>query len=95
MTKFCCKYMNSSILDPRTAIKYGPIFREYYLKGEEGMMIDYCPWCSRKLPISLRETFFEVLEDEYKIETDIGECFEKENLPPEFRTDEWWKKRNL
>jgi hypothetical protein len=19
-------------------------------------------------------------------------CFEKENLPPEFRTDEWWKK---
>lgn len=95
MIKFCCNNMEESLLDYRTSIKYGPVFREYYLAGEKGSMIWYCPWCGTKLNKDLRDEFFDILEQEYKIETNIGDCFDRIDLPPEFKTDEWWKKRGL
>jgi len=35
------------------------------------------------------------LEKEYKIKTDIGEWKERSDIPQEFKSDEWWKKRGL
>jgi len=41
------------------------------------------------LPSSLREEFFNTLEKEYKIETSIGGYKEREDIPQEFKSDEW------
>ena len=87
--------MDFSLLDSRTAIKYGSIFREYYIESSKGLHIDFCPWCGEKLLESLRDKFFQILELEYKIFTDIGEYWVRLDLPEEFKTDEWWKKRGL
>jgi hypothetical protein len=41
------------------------------------------------LPKGLREEFFNILEKEYKIETDIGEYKQRTDIPQEFKSDEW------
>ena len=43
----------------------------------------------------LREEWFETLEREYGIETDVGEARDRTDIPQEFWSDEWWKKREL
>lgn len=55
----------------------------------------YCPCCGEALPQSLRKEFFETLENEFSVVTDIGEYKKEKIIPPEFKTDEWWKKRGL
>lgn len=56
--------------------------------------IDCCPWCSKKLPESLRDKWFEFLEKEYSLDDPHREEQEK-LIPEEFKTDEWWKERGL
>lgn len=102
---FCCEEMYSHLFrsDKRTSeihFDYYPVFREYFIdyKKEYGggvQLIKFCPWCGSKLAKELREEFFNILEKEYKIETDIGEYRQRKDIPQEFKTDEWWKKRNL
>ena len=95
--QFCCKEMSVLISDSREPIKYNKVFREYYIKSFRKYNIiafEYCPWCGTKLTKALRNEFFDTLENEYHIETDIGE-YKNEVLPEEFKTDEWWKKRGL
>jgi hypothetical protein len=87
-----CELMNLFIDDPKVPIEYYPIMREYrlHLKHSPGKQgIYYCPWCGSKLPESLRDSYFETLENLY------GEDFSRDNAPAEFQTDEWWKKRGL
>jgi hypothetical protein len=77
-------------------LSYSPEFREYSISykkryGGGEQLINYCPWCSKKLPKSLRDGFFDTLE-EMGIEADIMDL---DNIPTEFKTDEWWKKRKL
>jgi len=102
---FCCKEMYEILLgenDGRCELHFGyiPQFREYFIdvRAEYGgaiQLIKHCPWCGSRLPKRLREEFFNTLEKEYNIETDIGECKEREDIPQEFKSDEWWKKRKL
>ena len=54
----------------------------------------YCPWCSEKLPKSVRSKWFDILNEEYNIDDPDSEEQEK-LIPAEFKTDEWWKKRKL
>jgi hypothetical protein len=51
----------------------------------------YVLW--QKLPTSLRDIWFEILEKEYGLERPISK--DKDSVPQEFLTDEWWKKRGL
>ena len=96
--KHSCKDMRLFLENPQDPILYNIIFREYYIKLYKQPNIitfSYCPWCGKVLPQSLRKEFFETLESEYDIVTDIGEYKKNKRIPPEFKTDEWWKKRGL
>ncbi|CAG8448193.1 812_t:CDS:2 [Racocetra fulgida] len=97
---FCCEEMYENLLGEDNSgecelhFGYIPQFREYFIdiKDEYGgavLLISYCPWCGKKLPKGLREEFFDILEKEYKIETDIGEYKERADIPQEFKSDEW------
>ncbi|CAG8575862.1 6593_t:CDS:1 [Ambispora leptoticha] len=96
--EFCCEEMFLHLFrlaGEKSELHFGyyPVFREYFIdyKEEYGggvQLIKYCCWCGKKLPSSLREEFFDTLEKEYKIETDIGEYNERPDIPQEFKSDE-------
>src|SRR5687768_3225665 len=88
----CCKAMKLFLEDERDPIEYNPVFREYFIRLHNRFNIitfSYCPWCGIKLPKELRKEFFDTLEREYKIETDIGEYKKRKDIPQEFKSDEW------
>ena len=86
-----------SIINERsTSLKYYPKMREFGIASIEpdGTLsrsfdsIYYCPFTGEKLPDSLRDEFFDLLEG-------MGlEPFHGAH-PPEFETEEWWVKRGL
>ena len=100
---FCCKVMHENLLGENNGecelhFGYSPKFREYFIdiKAEYGgavHLIFYCPWCGKKLPNSLKDKFFDILEKELGI--DYGDLKTKFKIPKEFKGDEWWKKRGL
>ena len=82
--------------DPRDPIEYNPVFREYFIRLNNRsniITLVYCPWCGSKLPDSLRENYFDILEKEHQIETNLGEYKERSDIPTDFRSDKWWKSR--
>lgn len=92
-TKHCCELMTNIINCKGSRIHYLPQFREYYVERNGTSAVDilyFCPWCGKNLPESTRDQLFEILEKEYDIDDDLDE-----QVPAEFKTDEWWKKRNL
>jgi len=94
--KHCCELMSQFLLDPRIRINYFKKFRGYYLDTTSGayQTIFHCPFCCSKLPQNLMEEYYKILEKEYNIDDPHDE--EQENIiPEEFKSDEWWKKRNL
>ncbi len=95
--KFCCAEIGEYIDHPDYPVKYENMFREFCidLPPFNTLGIEYCPWCGSKLPKDLREEWFDILEQEYGIETEIGEVRSRTDIPKEFRSDEWWKKRGL
>lgn len=85
--KHCCDEMRDHCDDPRVNIFYWPVFREYYisLRGNQAKQtIVFCPWCGVQLPESVRDQYFELLDDD-----------QLEDPPKEFTCETWWKKRNL
>jgi|SRR5690606_10358113 len=92
-TKHCCESMANSVNCKGSRIGYTPKFREYYVERNGTSSADtlyYCPWCGQKLPESTRDLLFALLEKEYNIDDDLDN-----RVPAEFKTDEWWIKRNL
>lgn len=100
----CCEWMTLFLEDPRVAIIYLPYFRKYIIPllkksthlsyVREGFSIDYCPWCAKKLPKSLTDEWFDILEKEYNLDN-LWSKEQAKLVPEEFKTDEWWKKRGL
>ena len=86
----------SEAIEADKIIEYEKIDRSYgILVGKNGIRdLLFCPWCGVKLPENLSSTLFDVIEKEYGIrwEADL-ENFT--NVPKEFGTDKWWKKRGL
>jgi len=95
--KFCCLEIEEYTTHPDYPVKYKSEFREYgfNLPPFNILSLDYCPWCGSKLPKDLRDEWFDTLEQEYDIETNIGEARDRKDIPNEFWSDEWWKKRGL
>lgn len=96
----CCFVMDYSVDKSNpyniSPTSYSPKFREYYLQatiGPGSRKIDYCPYCGTKLPAGLSDLWFDILEEEYEIQA--WKHNQKEKIPAEFFTDEWWKKRGL
>jgi len=96
-TKHCCDLMDKFTEDSRVGISYSKQFRKYYIDlihQPAGQGIFFCPFCGDELPLGLRDLWFEILEKNYKI--DYPRDTDQEKLiPKEFKTDKWWKKRNL
>jgi transcription initiation factor IIE alpha subunit len=89
---FCCKLMDQFLEDPKVPLNYYHIVREYGLKLYYScaiQLIQYCPWCGCKLEEQLGDKYYEILEKEYGID------YPYENVPGEFKSDAWWKKRGL
>ena len=96
---FCCFDMDSMLADDDVlySIKYDPKIRKYYLESLNGPYIrslEFCSWCGSKLPKSLKDEWFDILEQEYGLD-DPGWPEQEQKMPVEFKTDEWWKKRGL
>jgi uncharacterized protein DUF6980 len=99
-TMHCCELMDNFLEDIRILLFYSPVYREYFIpllyKGKTTAIqcLIYCPWCGKKLPEDLRNKYFEILEKEYGLD-DPRKKEQEKLVPKEFKTDEWWKKRNL
>lgn len=92
----CCLTIDSELRYKGTVLKYNAYYREYGIKVPEStgcVLMDYCIACGQKLPLSLREQWFDILEYEYGLESPNEE--DENKVPQEFWTDEWWKKRGL
>ena len=92
---YCCESMKYTIEDPRICIKYDQRYKEFYVETKESVVIyviNYCPWCATKLPKSLNNKWFEILEEECSLD-DPDSKEQSKLIPEEFKTDEWWKKR--
>ncbi len=96
MVNFCCEDMKYHIYQSKdTEVKtilYIPRFNEYGIPcNEDGVsmiIINYCPWCGKKLPLSLRDKWFEKL-----LLLGFESPLFDEHIPIEYKTDEWWKGR--
>lgn len=94
-----CRSIAEDFWDCRYTITYIPWTREYGFRryqvardpiGNPIRMrkFDYCYNCGAKLPSSLKAQWLEEIAA-------AGYTPNDEDLPPEFLSDEWWKKRGL
>jgi hypothetical protein len=52
----------------------------------------YCPYCGAEMPKIFDDEYYDALEEA------VGKEFcdiKEEEIPEEFKSDEWWKKRGL
>src|ERR1700730_11265955 len=93
---YCCKALNCQIQDNHCPIKYNKKWREYSVQDFSSTSLSlmmFCPNCGTRLPSSLRDEWFDILEQEYGLEDPMDD--DKGKVSKEFLTDEWWKKRGL
>ncbi|RHZ35264.1 DUF6980 family protein [endosymbiont GvMRE of Glomus versiforme] len=98
--KFCCNFLQLRLEKDDSRLHYDRVLREFYIEriydSSSAHVIKNCPWCGKKFPKELRSEWFNILEKEYNIEPEVGKNGEwVDNVPKEFKSDEWWKKRGL
>ena len=106
---WCCNDLKRAITyedapEPGSIVLYRHVWREFSIPSgditskETPDAIYYCPYCGSRLPRSLWDEWYNALEDEYNLfydeRTEYHDDFLR-RVPPEFRSDEWWKKRGL
>ena len=86
-----CLTMDAGLSKEGAILYYDAQYREYGIDLLErgGMLIDYCMFCGKKLPMSVRDEWFAILEKEYGLERPA--TGDRMKVPKEFLTDEWWK----
>lgn len=89
-------------IEDKNPLEYDPIYRSFFLNdffGEGSLIISYCPICGKKLPKDLINEHEEELKKFFKNKNylEIMNIYylESDKIPKEFKSDEWWKKRNL
>jgi hypothetical protein len=87
----CCDAMRDNLASGDVAVLYVPKLREYGIRVTDGgssyVVIDYCPWCGRRLPASLRDEWFHEIER-------LGLEPDSASVPARYATDEWWRSRH-
>jgi hypothetical protein len=87
----CCKEMEYYLVSNEVAINYISKFREYGIDVLDGgtsiITILFCPWCGKKLPDTLREKWFEILDE-------IGLEPESPDIPEKYLSDKWWNEKS-
>ncbi len=96
-SKHCCDKMDFHIDEQDLYFNYDPVLRRYFINLRHSPNIIqclwFCPWCGKKLPSILNNSYFNILKSEYELEDPRGD--QEHLVPNEFKSDEWWKKRNL
>ena len=96
---YCCEQMQTQIVienlefppfsNPDNFIYYNEKFDEYGIiifdGGQSYIIINYCPWCGKKLPKSKRIQWFEEL-----VKLGYDSPYDQE-IPEEFKTGNWRK----
>ena len=87
----CCKAVYDDLCD--AICEFDLILKSYYwnLGVNRAQTFSFCPYCGLKLPCLIHEYFDELekaLDKEY---CDIT----PDEIPEEFKSDEWWRKRGL
>lgn len=92
----CCEKIEYSINNNKI-IEYDNLMRDYAINvsKQSCMTINFCPWCGVDLPKPLNEEYFKFLRKDYNIRCEDADLTNFTNIPEEFQTDEWWKKRGL
>lgn len=93
---YCCGALDYQIESASCPVRYNKQWREYSIRDLKSTSISlmlFCPNCGTKLPSSLRDQWFDILENEYGLEDPMED--DKKKVPKEFLADEWWKKRGL
>ena len=93
---YCCGALKYQIENKHCPIDYSLKWREYSVQDVNSTsrsLMRFCPHCGTKLPLSLRDEWFDILEQEYELEDPMDD--DKKKIPKDFLTDEWWKKRGL
>jgi hypothetical protein len=84
-----CEGMARALADPDIPLVYNDKFREYGITildgGSSVMLIEYCPFCGAKLPGSLRDEWFNRLDE-------LGLEPESPELPLDMRSGAWWRR---
>jgi hypothetical protein len=87
-----CKVHSHVFECPDVLINYIPKFDEYGIIIHDGgnsvISISYCPWCSTKLPDSMRDLWFDKLEKLGFADPD------EQGIPKEFNSDTWYETPN-
>lgn len=87
--KYCCENMEDNI-ENNNLVFYSEKFDEYGIvcieDGCSYVLMEYCPWCGKKLPASKREEWFEELA-KLGFEEPLGE----EEIPDKYKSGEWRK----
>jgi len=97
--KICCDDMKEKMCytgqnEEDKLVYYSSRFSEYGLPiydGENGkatsyVLIQYCPWCGKRLPQSRRKEWFDSLE-----KLGFDSPFENfDHIPEKFKTDAWY-----
>lgn len=93
---YCCGALQYEAEDKYCPVEYSPKWREYTIRDfsstSKSLML-FCPNCGIRLPSSLRDEWFDMLENQYGLEEPLHE--DKDKVPEEFWIDKWWKERGL
>jgi hypothetical protein len=86
----CCPQLADAVADPDVPVEYTDRFREYGIRildgGSSVLRITHCPWGGCELPASLRHEWFDAIAA-------MGLSPRDEGIPEEYRTGEWWRRR--
>jgi hypothetical protein len=83
----CCRMMRIALRDETIPVVFSAKFREYGISvldgGSSYIEICYCPWCSKKLPGSLRDEWIRQVN---KLGLEPGD----ERIPKKFSSGRWY-----
>jgi hypothetical protein len=103
---FCCRGIKAMVNSPDCPLQYKDYIRKYiltvpkYLQSKKkniiypSFVINNCPRCGTKLPESLFEQWYDIMEKEFGLTGLIGQD-QAHLIPEEYKTDKWWKNRGL
>lgn len=93
---YCCENLQFDGNNEFCPVVYSTRFREFHIKIDKstgGIRLQYCYNCGTQLPTPLRKEWFNAMEEALGKELTI--TIDESEVPEEFRTDRWWKKRGL
>jgi hypothetical protein len=104
---FCCDAMHFHLIGSdqdgcELHFGYNPRWRSYFIEykkncGGGNQRINNCPWCGAILPTPLDNEYDVEISKILNLSLDDldSTSYKSSKIPPEFKTDEWWKKRGL